>query len=175
MAHSWRSIAVVTWFICLVPQLRAANPCASSPGGDVAVIPEGNGQGNGQVTVPLVSEEVSPVEELRISRTAYAAVRKPPGKGPFPAVIFLHGGLGNSRMERLRESSLMHVTPARFLAWGYVTVNATRRDIRHDPQDRGVVEDTAAIIEAVKQRRDVDPRSVVLYGGSGGRPAPAGV
>ena len=60
------------------------------------------------------------------------------------------------------------VTQARFLAWGYVTVNATRRAINHDPQDRGVVADTLRIVEATKQRPEVDADSVTLYGGSGG-------
>ena len=120
------------------------------------------------VTVPQISESVSPIEEMEINQTSYAAVRKPPGKGPFPAVIFLHGGLGQSNMAKLRENSLSQVTSARFLAWGYVTVNATRRKINHDPQDRGVVDDTVKIIEATKKLAEVDPTSVTLYGGSGG-------
>ncbi len=121
-----------------------------------------------KITVPLIPEDASPVRELRISENAYAAVRIPPGEGPFPAVIFLHGGLGHSKMENLRRQSLTGQAQARFLAWGYVTVNATRRDIHHDPQDRGVVEDTVAIVEAVKKLPEVDPESVALYGGSGG-------
>ena len=154
-------MAVVMLLVFLVPHLRATDPLALKPD-------QRSTDSKERVTVPLISEKASPVEDLRISGTAYAAVRKPPGKGPFPAVIFLHGGLGKSKIGRLREASLSQVTQARFLAWGYVTVNATRRDISHDPQDRGVVEDTAAIIEAVKKRPDVDPHSVVLYGGSGG-------
>ena len=118
--------------------------------------------------MPLVSEEQSPIQQLRITETAYAAVRKPPGKGPFPAVVFLHGGLGQSKMETLVKNAIHQPAQARFLAWGYVTVNATRRDIRRDPEDRGVVSDTLAIIEAVKKMSDVSADSVALYGGSGG-------
>ncbi len=120
------------------------------------------------VTVPLVSAEVSPIDEMGISDDAYAAVRRPPGDGPFPAVIFLHGGLGHTSMERLCKDAMTGSTHARFLAWGYVTVNATRRDISHDPQDRGVVKDTLAIVRKIKQLPHVDPDSIVLYGGSGG-------
>ncbi|MEM7144524.1 MAG: prolyl oligopeptidase family serine peptidase [Verrucomicrobiota bacterium] len=115
-----------------------------------------------------IPESVSPVEELLVSETSYAVVRKPAGEGPFPAVIFLHGGLGRSGMEKLRENSLSQWTSLRFLSWGYVTVNATRRPNNHDPQERGLVEDTVAMVEAVQALPEVDPESVVLYGGSGG-------
>ena len=121
-----------------------------------------------RVTIPIVSEETSPIEEIKVTENAYGVVRKPPGAGPFPVVIFLHGGLGQSPINKLREDSLNQATQARFLAWGYVTVNATRRKINHDPLDRGVVDDTVAMIEAVKQIPYVDQASVVLYGGSGG-------
>ena len=121
-----------------------------------------------RTTMPLTSEEQSPVERLQLTGTAYAAIRKPPGKGPFPAVVFLHGGLGQSKMETLVKNEIHQPTQARFLAWGYVTVNATRRDIRRDPEDRGVVADTLAVIEAVKKMPDVNADSVALYGGSGG-------
>jgi len=125
--------------------------------------PEGS-----NVLRPVISETICPVTELRISDTAYAAMRKPPGEGPFPAVIFLHGGLGQSNMSQLSRGLMDQPTHARFLAWGYVTVNATRRAIDHDPLDRGVVEDTLAIIDRVRQIPEVDPESIVLYGGSGG-------
>jgi len=119
-------------------------------------------------TFPLISEKSIPVEELRVSDDAYAAVRKPPGEGPLPAVIFLHGGVGHSTMKQLRRAAVRQPTQARFLAWGYVTVNATRRSIRRDPQDRGVVKDTLGILDAVRDLPYVDPDSVFLYGGSGG-------
>lgn len=133
-----------------------------------AVSPLSTANLSDQVTVPIVSAEVSPVEDLRISETAFAAIRKPPGKGPFPAIVFLHGGLGHASLANLRQGAVDGPTQARFLAWGFATVNATRRDIHGDPQDRGVVEDTVAIVSAVKKLPYVDPASVVLYGGSGG-------
>lgn len=119
-------------------------------------------------TYPLISEKTISVEELRIDENAFAAVRRPPSEHRLPAVIFLHGGLGHSSLENLRTNSVRQPTSARFLAWGYVTVNATRRTIRHDPQDRGVVEDTVRLLQAVRRLPYVDPNSVFLYGGSGG-------
>ena len=121
-----------------------------------------------KVTMPLISKEVCPATELRVSKTSYAAVRTPPGTGPFPAVIFLHGGLGQSSMNKLRENAFKQATQTRFLAWGYAIVSATRRSIQHDPLDRGVVTDTLGLVQAIRALPKVDPESVVLYGGSGG-------
>lgn len=122
----------------------------------------------GKTTYPLVSEKAVAIDELRVTENAYAAIRKPPGDGPFPAVIFLHGGMVQSTMKALRENSLRQPTQARFLAWGFVSVNATRRAHRDDPEDRGVVTDTLDLLAAVRKLPYVDPTSVALYGGSGG-------
>ena len=122
----------------------------------------------GDTSFPLIPEDRIPATDLTVSDTAYAAIRKPPGSGPFPAIVFMHGGLGQSPMAALRRNSVEQPTQARFLAWGYVTATATRRAIRHDPQDRGVVEDTLAVVRAVRDLPYVDGDSVALYGGSGG-------
>ncbi len=121
-----------------------------------------------EIVFPLISEDRVPVAELSSTKTAYGAIRKPPGEGPFPTVVFLHGGLGQSTRANLRRNAVHQPTQARFLAWGYVTVTATRRAIRHDPQDRGVVEDTLSLLRAVGALPYVDEASVALYGGSGG-------
>jgi dipeptidyl aminopeptidase/acylaminoacyl peptidase len=120
------------------------------------------------VTYPQIPETKIPITELKPGETAYAAVRKPPGEGPFPAVIFLHGGLGQSPMVKLRRGAVEQPAQARFLAWGYVTVNATRRAIQHDPGDRGVVDDTLLLVDAVRNLPYIDTQSIALYGGSGG-------
>ena len=81
MAYSRRSMAVVMLLVwlaclgphCLVPYLRAGDPLALKPD-------QRSSDPKERVTVPLISEKASPVEDLRISGTAYAAVRKPPGK-----------------------------------------------------------------------------------------------
>ena len=121
-----------------------------------------------EIGFPFIPEDRIPIKELKLTETAYGVVRKPPGEGPFPAILFLHGGLGRSPMAALRKNSAQQPTQARFLAWGYVTVTATRRAIRHDPQDRGVVEDTLQLVRAVRDLPFVDEDSVALYGGSGG-------
>ncbi len=121
-----------------------------------------------EVTYPLISEDRIPVTELTVTDTAYAAVRKPPGGGPFPAIVFMHGGLGQSSMEDLRRNAVQQPAQARFLSWGYVAVTATRREIRRDPQGRGVIEDTLAVVRALRNLPYVDSESIALYGGSGG-------
>ena len=158
-SRSWKTSTVAATAIVLALSSLPGPATAAGAAREIAGEP---------TTMPLVSEELSPVERLQLTDTAYAAVRKPPGKGPFPAVLFLHGGLGQSKMETLVKNAIHQPTQARFLAWGYVTVNATRRSIRRDPEDRGVVIDTLAIIEAVKKMPAVDADSVALYGGSGG-------
>lgn len=120
------------------------------------------------VSYPYISPDRIPVAELELTDQAYAAVRQPPGAGPFPAIVFLHGGLGHSSMSALRENAVDSPVQARFLAWGYVTVSATRRAIADDPLDRGVIGDVLAIVQAVRAMPSVDPDSVALYGGSGG-------
>lgn len=123
---------------------------------------------NPATTYPAISKNISPVAPLRITQHALAAIRKPPGPGPFPAIIFLHGGLGHTKIKALSNTAMVGTTQTRFLAWGYITVNATRRSNAHDPEDQGLIADTLAIINAVKAMPNVDPNSVVLYGGSGG-------
>jgi len=128
---------------------------------------------HGQQTInkPSVSEQASPPQEIqaeaRDGNKAVAVVRKPPGEGRFPAVIFLHGGLSPFPVATLKEYAASP-TPSRFLAAGYVTVIPTFRSRREDPQTEAALWDTVAITEYVKRLPDVDPNSVVVYGCSGG-------
>lgn len=124
------------------------------------------------VTKPEVSEKACPVKVISAAtqdgHQATAVVRKPPGKGPFPAIVFLHGGLNQLDVQSLTRASLRQPTSPRFLAAGYVTVHATFRSRKEDPQTRAALVDCLAIIEQVKQMPEVDPKSIVLFGGSGG-------
>lgn len=126
----------------------------------------------GALTNPFVSENVSPLEVVSAKgqdgQEAVAVVRKPPGKGPFPAVVILHGGLNSQPISRLKESALNEPTHVRFWAAGYVTATATFRSRRENPQTTTALWDCLALIERVKNMPEVDPRSVVLMGGSGG-------
>jgi acetyl esterase/lipase len=59
-------------------------------------------------------------------------------------------------------------TNTRFLAAGYVTVEAVFRSRSDDPQSKDALTDCLAILAHVKKRPEVDPKSVVLLGHSGG-------
>lgn len=92
----------------------------------------------------------------------------PLGKGPFPAVLFLHGGLDTSKGGRglLRKGAV----PTRFLKKGFLVANATRRPMRGDDYAdvAGACDDTVAAIKALKSLEAVDDESLVLFGGSAG-------
>jgi acetyl esterase/lipase len=49
------------------------------------------------ITRPVVSEKASPLDPIApVAHDGYrgqAFLRKPPGDGPFPAVVLIHGGL----------------------------------------------------------------------------------
>ncbi|MDO8542035.1 MAG: alpha/beta fold hydrolase [Opitutaceae bacterium] len=126
----------------------------------------------GASEVFTVSEKACPLEVIEVptadKNKALAVVRKPPGQGPFPAIVFLHGGLGQHDVQELQTESRNQPTRGRFLAAGYVVVNATFRSRRDDPQTRDALVDCLAIIAHVKKMPEVDPKSVVLFGGSGG-------
>lgn len=121
---------------------------------------------------PQVSETACPAEAISISAAAghkvTAVVRKPPGKGPFPAIIFLHGGLKPFSPDKLKSELLTRPTYTRYLAAGYVTIAATFRSREADPQTRNALNDCFDIVAYVKNMREVDPKSVVVLGGSGG-------
>ena len=62
-----------------------------------AVSAVGRGQAGEPVTRPVVSEDVSPLESIApVARDGYRGegfLRKPPGDGPFPAILLIHGGV----------------------------------------------------------------------------------
>jgi acetyl esterase/lipase len=96
-----------------------------------------------------------------------AVVRRPPGPGPFPVLVHLHGGLGRYPVDRLKQFA-SEVNASRFLAAGYMTVHPTFRSRAKDPQTRDALVDCLAVIDYVKKRPEVDRRSVVVWGDSGG-------
>lgn len=130
------------------------------------------GSAQESITWPSVSEQVSPLEELSLraaeGHTVVAVARRPPGKGPFPAIIYLHGGLATTPMERLKDLALRRPNPSRYLAAGYVIVIPTFRSRQQDPQTRDALADCLTVVDHVKKMPDVDPNSVVVYGCSGG-------
>lgn len=129
--------------------------------------------GAGRTTRPVIAEDVSPVESIApISKDGHRGegfLRKPPGEGPFPAAILIHGGLHRRPTDELRAYTLS-THPSRFLAAGYVVVVITYRSRDVDPtaQTPLPVSDCVAAIEFVKQLPYVDPESVLVTGTSGG-------
>jgi dienelactone hydrolase len=127
----------------------------------------------GPITRPAIPESVSAVEAFTVQaedgHDVVAVVRKPPGAGPFPAVIAIHGTLPPYSLDALREQALTSPTFTRFLGAGYVTVIPTyRTEWGDDPQTPEALWDNLAVVEYVKRMEGVDPNSVVVYGCSGG-------
>jgi dipeptidyl aminopeptidase/acylaminoacyl peptidase len=123
-------------------------------------------------TIPRVSLRACPVEVTEIptggGRTTAVAVRRPPGSGRSPVAIHLHGGLRTFPTERLVYDATHQHTPNRFLAAGYVIVEATFAERRYDPLTNAALRDCLAVADYVKGLPDVDAESVVVWGNSGG-------
>jgi dipeptidyl aminopeptidase/acylaminoacyl peptidase len=129
-------------------------------------------RGQQEITRPEISVQACPAESIEAlaqdKQTAKAVVRKPPGQGPFPAIVFLHGGLNQRNVDRVKRETPSQVINSRFLAAGYVTVEAIFRSRSDDPQSSEALWDCLAIIEAVKKLPEVDSKSVLVLGHSGG-------
>ncbi len=119
-----------------------------------------------------VPEKICPVKKLAVTaedgRQVEAAYRMPPGPGPFPAIILIHGGMSMREFDSLAITVRENPVHTRYLTRGYATVSATYRTYEQKPRDIGATLDIVATIEAVKNLPEVDPDSVVIYGGSGG-------
>src|SRR5262245_19098220 len=122
-------------------------------------------------TRPVISEEVAPLEAIapiaKDNNRGEAYLRKPPGDGPFPAVVLVHGGIRKYPTAVLKELALGTWT-SRFLAAGYVVAVTTYRSRDVDPQTRDSLEDVLATIDHLRKLSYVDSRSIVVNGCSGG-------
>lgn len=128
--------------------------------------------------IHVVSEKDSPVTQTWIKAKdglyIAAAIRKPKGEGPFPAIIFLHGAPGGRGMEQLVGWSRGdHGGPVweRFLQEGFVTVVADYRggdwNLMNQPSDTGLVtaiDDGVSVVEHVRGLPYVRPDRVSVYG-----------
>jgi dipeptidyl aminopeptidase/acylaminoacyl peptidase len=94
-------------------------------------------------------------------------LRKPPGDGPFPAVVVIHPGLVRWPTDLLRQVS-MSALPSRFLAAGYVVATVTYRSRDVDPQSRVSLDDSVAAVEYLQKLPYVNAASLAVYGCSGG-------
>src|SRR5262245_19102579 len=122
-------------------------------------------------TRPVISEEAAPLEAIapvaKDGHKGEAFLRKPPGKGPFPAVVIVHGGNTTYPTAALKKFAL-GTWPSRFLAAGYVVVVPTFRSRDVDPQTRDSLEDILATVEYVRKLPYVDAKSIVVNGISAG-------
>ena len=125
-------------------------------------------------TVPglNIPETFSPVQLDTVSaedgNEMDIAWRFPPGDGPFPAVIIIHGGMKyrdiNARVAQAKSGPLQ----TRLLAAGYVIVQSSFRNYSARSRDPGPILDNIAVVDFVKGFPEVDKESVVVLGFSGG-------
>ena len=92
------------------------------------------------------------------------AVRKPGGDGPFPAVLYIHGGLGGSGQEAAKRM-LRGPVPEQFHQLGYVGFAADYRRY-HFGQDE--IQDVLAGYRKLQNLPYVDTTRVAVIGGSHG-------
>jgi len=148
---------------------RAGNPNRNTSSDPT----RGDGSGERPTVKPvLVSEVDSPVKMLTATasdgNTLEVAYRVPKADRPLPAMVFIHGSLGQSKPRELMHSARANPTHTRFLSKGYVAVAATFRTYAQEPLSRGPILDAIAIVRAVKELPEVDAESVVVFGTSGG-------
>jgi dipeptidyl aminopeptidase/acylaminoacyl peptidase len=128
--------------------------------------------------VRVVSEADSPVQQayVRSKDGAYvaAAIRKPKGDGPFPAIIMFHGAPGGRGMEQLVGWSRGdHGGPVweRFLQEGFVVVVGDYRggdwstmNVPSTGTSATAIDDGLAVIEFARKLPYVDGARISLYG-----------
>jgi dipeptidyl aminopeptidase/acylaminoacyl peptidase len=131
-----------------------------------------------QKYIHVVSEAESPVMQTWIKAKdglyIAAAVRKPKGNGPFPAIIMFHGAPGGRGMEQLVGWSRGdHGGPVweRFLQEGYVVVVADYRggdwNQMNQPSSTGLVtaiDDGITVVDFVQSLPYVKRADVNVYG-----------
>lgn len=128
--------------------------------------------------VHVVSEAESPIQQVYIKTKdglyVAAAIRKPKGDGPFPALIHFHGASGGRGMEQLTGWARGdHGGPVweRFLQEGFAVVVADYRGGPRSswfpsPEDDLVtsIDDGVAVVEYVRGLPYVDGSRITLYG-----------
>jgi dipeptidyl aminopeptidase/acylaminoacyl peptidase len=126
----------------------------------------------------VVSEADSPVQQIYVKSKdgAYvaAAIRKPKGDGPFPAILFFHGAPGGRGMEQLvgwSRGEKGGPVWERFLREGFVTVVGDYRggdwntmNVPSTGASATAIDDGLAVIDYVKKLPYVDGSRVSLYG-----------
>jgi dipeptidyl aminopeptidase/acylaminoacyl peptidase len=93
-----------------------------------------------------------------------AAMRKPEGNGPFPALLFIHGGVGGNGFDAARRM-VTDPVPERFLKLGYVVMATDYRRF-HFGEDE--LQDVMASYRKLSGYPFVDGKRVGVIGGSHG-------
>lgn len=129
--------------------------------------------------IRLVSETESPVEQVYVKTKdglyVAAALRKPKGSGPFPALIYFHGAPGGRGMEQLlgwSRGATGSPVFERFLKEGFVVVISDYRGgmnmagmVAPVEKDRiSYVDDGLAMVDYVRSLAYVDKANVNVYG-----------
>jgi dipeptidyl aminopeptidase/acylaminoacyl peptidase len=128
--------------------------------------------------VHVVSEAHSPVQQVYIKAKdglyIAAAIRKPKGDGPFPALIMFHGAPGGRGMEQLVGWARGdHGGPVweRFLREGFVLIVADYRggdrNTMNAPSSSGLttaIDDGISVIDHVRSLSYVDGARISVYG-----------
>jgi dipeptidyl-peptidase-4 len=128
--------------------------------------------------VRVVSEADSPVQQTYVKTKdglyVAAAIRKPKGDGPFPAIILFHGAPGGRGMEQLvgwSRGATGGPVWERFLQEGFVVAVADYRggdwstaNVPSSGANATAIDDGLAVIEFVKGLPYVDGSRVSLYG-----------
>jgi dipeptidyl-peptidase-4 len=128
--------------------------------------------------VRVVSEAGSPVQPTYIKTNdglyVAAAIRKPKGDGPFPAIILFHGAPGGRGMEQLvgwSQGAPGGPVWERFLQEGFVVAVAdyrggdwTTMNVPSTGANATAIDDGLAVIDFVKGLPYVDGSRVSLYG-----------
>ncbi len=114
---------------------------------------------------------MSPVEAIApVALDGYFGegfMRTPPGQGPFPAVVIIHGGFARQPIERVR-GSVTGPYASRFLEAGYVVAAITYRGRDTDRFSPVSLVDSLAAVDYMRGLPFVDANSVVVNGCSGG-------
>jgi dipeptidyl aminopeptidase/acylaminoacyl peptidase len=116
----------------------------------------------------LAASEAGAPEPLLIrsydGASIQAAVSKPAGAGPFPAVLFIHGGVGGSTTERMHAFTRGRV-PEHFFQRGYVVMSTDYRRY-HFGEDE--IQDVLAAYHKLESLPYVDSSRIAVIGGSHG-------
>jgi dipeptidyl aminopeptidase/acylaminoacyl peptidase len=172
-APSWLAVAIVALAAVVNAPIRLPSQEPDPTRGD-------SRSAERQVAGIDIPFEASPLEEVELASADGVDLRffwrRPRGDGPFPTILFLHGGGQHAAPERLRRGLVGGAVQTRFLAKGFAVVECTRRPFWTEKAEGGdeavgfdaAVDDTVRIVAKARTLPGVDGRRLVLYGGSGG-------